>query len=213
MEHAEAKNCIKRRESTMPPMQSAWSTLRQRAIMPSGARRCLQDAIRMEHAEAKESIYGSALIRSDAIRMEHAEAKFRNNGALRLGIMQSAWSTLRQRNIEHQSISFAVQMQSAWSKLRQRPSRDTTTPLPGNATRMQRGGAKSPPILIFTFSFNEHRNQKQLPRKPNKIKGFRGSFEPRLAGFEPTIFRVGVEQSEARNPLCHKGLRASLLAL
>ena len=128
----------------------------------------------MEHAEAKNIFQHTDIaIVIDAIRMEHAEAK-------KFAACCHAGGIL---------------MQSAWSTLRQRPSRDTTPPLPGNATRMQRGGSKSPPILIFTFSFNEHRNQKQLPRKPNKIKGFRGSFEPRLAGFEPTIFRVGVEHS------------------
>ena len=172
MEHAEAK-CRRSDFRRRCAMQSAWSTLRQRWAWPF-ADTVGEDAIRMEHAEAK----------STSSFAQHFSAS-----------MQSAWSTLRQSGGSATACATIRKMQSAWSTLRQRPSRDTTPPLPGNATRMQRGGSKSPPILIFTFSFNEHRNQKQLPRKPNKIKGFRGSFEPRLAGFEPTIFRVGVEHS------------------
>ena len=175
-------------------MQSAWSTLRQRSLPSSNSARPA-NAIRMEHAEAKKISPFPPTATGNAIRMEHAEAKIGQRlHVLFVVEMQSAWSTLRQSTSAVQTVSATV-MQSAWSTLRQRPSRDTTPPLPGNATRMQRVGSKSPPILIFTFSFNEHRNQKQLPRKPNKIKGFRGSFEPRLAGFEPTIFRVGVEHS------------------
>ena len=55
-------------------MQSAWSTLRQREI-PDSWKVEGYDAIRMEHAEAKDAACADGLIASDAIRMEHAEAK------------------------------------------------------------------------------------------------------------------------------------------
>ena len=99
-------------------MQSAWSTLRQRSSTRS-FRRAHQNAIRMEHAEAKINFCPLGISDGNAIRMEHAEAKkispfppTATGNAIRMEhaetklttmtscptmSMQSAWSTLRQR--------------------------------------------------------------------------------------------------------------------
>ena len=79
MEHAEAKCWRLIVTDTLPSMQSAWSTLRQRTRSSDWWRTC-SDAIRMEHAEAKPDVDILELMKkANAIRMEHAEAKLRQH--------------------------------------------------------------------------------------------------------------------------------------
>ena len=75
----------------------------------------------MEHAEAKKRVDHIAVDKADAIRMEHAEAKDVSISASALFMaMQSAWSTLRQRYYrprDHHCHQDAIRMEHAEAKV------------------------------------------------------------------------------------------------